>query len=383
MTPRTAGTGSGIAAMICVGSSVAVSTTLIHAPLLTAQAVRYTAAAVLLYAMARATGRRVPAPRGREWAWLIGVVVTGVILFNIAVVRGVEHAEPAVLAVAVACVPIVLALLGPLLEHARPTRRLTLAAAVVTGGGALVQGAGHADALGLGWAALALACEAAFTLLAVPVIGRLGAWGVAVHTTWISAVLLAGLGLGLDGPAAITRLDSGQLAAIGYLAVVVTALAFVLWYRAVAQLGAGSAGLLTGVAPVAAAAGGVLLGAPAPALGVWIGIAVVAVGLALGLTTPTPAEHRPTRQRLDVAPGRDRAVRGAVPAQPDQPHRQAPSAAGARPARLRLLEGARRGVAVSARRRRATRRRAAPPLGVQSRSAALTLGQRRPQGRLF
>jgi drug/metabolite transporter (DMT)-like permease len=298
--------------MICVGSSVAVSTTLIHAPLLTVQAVRYAAAALLLCAMARAAGRRVPAPRGREWAWLVGVALTGAVLFNVAVVRGVEHAEPAVLAVAVACVPIVLALLGPVLERARPTHRVTLAAAVVTGGGALVQGAGHADALGLAWAALVLACEAAFTLLAVPVIARVGAWGVALHTTWISAVLLAVLGLGIDGPSAITGLDAGELAAIGYLAVVVTALAFVLWYRAVARLGAGPAGLLTGVAPVAAATGGVLLGAPAPASGVWIGIAVVAVGLVLGLTTPTPAEHRSMRPRLDEAHVRDGLAAGSA-----------------------------------------------------------------------
>jgi len=172
----------------------------------------------------------VPASRGGEWARLIGVALTGAALFNIAFVCGVEYAASAVLAVAGACVAIVLALLGPALEHARPARRVALAAAVVTGGGALVEGAGHTDAIGLGWAALALGNEAAFTLLAVPVIGRLGVWGVAVHTTWISAVLLAALAVGIDGPAATTRLDAGQLAAIGYLAVVVAAPAFVLRY---------------------------------------------------------------------------------------------------------------------------------------------------------
>ena len=48
------------------------------------------------------------------------------------------------------------------------------------------------------------------------------------------------------------------------------------------EQGASRAGLLTGVAPVAAAAAGVLLGGPAPRPLVWAGIAVVAVGLALG-----------------------------------------------------------------------------------------------------
>jgi drug/metabolite transporter (DMT)-like permease len=89
-------------------------------------------------------------------------------------------------------------------------------------------------------------------------------------------------------------------------------LAFVLWYRAVARLGAGTAGLLTGVAPVTAAAAGIVLGAPAPALGVWIGIGLVAVGLALGLTTPTTTEDRLIRPHVYGAAACDRPVRGHV-----------------------------------------------------------------------
>ena len=50
-----------------------------------------------------------------------------------------------------------------------------------------------------------------------------------------------------------------------------------------AQTSGRGAGLLTGVAPVAAAAVGVLLGGPAPRPLVWAGIAVVAAGLAMGL----------------------------------------------------------------------------------------------------
>lgn len=73
-----------------------------------------------------------------------------------------------------------------------------------------------------------------------------------------------------------------------YLAVAVTAVAFVLWYSAVRHLGPGRAGLLTGVAPVAAAVTGIALGGPAPRPLVWVGVAVVAGGLALGL----PASRR-------------------------------------------------------------------------------------------
>jgi drug/metabolite transporter (DMT)-like permease len=73
--------------------------------------------------------------------------------------------------------------------------------------------------------------------------------------------------------------------AVAYLAVAVTAAAFVMWYSSVRRLGASRAGLLAGLAPVAAAVTGVLLGGPAPSLPVWAGMAVVTAGLALGLRT--------------------------------------------------------------------------------------------------
>ena len=70
---------------------------------------------------------------------------------------------------------------------------------------------------------------------------------------------------------------------MAYLAVGVTAVAFVLWYSAVGKLGPARAGLLAGVTPVSAALTGTLLGAPMPGPAVWTGMAVVGVGLALGL----------------------------------------------------------------------------------------------------
>ena len=279
---------AGAAAMVCVGGSVAVSSVLAGAPLFTTQAVRYAVACLLLIAFARSRGVRLLHPRGVEWAWLTGVAATGLVLFNVALVQGARHAEPAVLGVAVACVPPLLALAGPLLEGRGPSRTVLAAAVVVTAGAALVQGLGRTDAAGLAWATLAFACEAAFTLLAVPVLRRHGPVGVSVHTVWLATVMLAVLGVVHEGPAAVTRLTATDLLAGGYLAVMVTAVAFVLWYGSVARLGAGTAGLLTGVAPVAAALTGVALGGPAPQPLVWAGIATVAAGLALGLR-PAPA----------------------------------------------------------------------------------------------
>jgi len=285
----------GATAMACVGSSVAVSQTIVDAPLFTLQGVRYALAAALLLALGALTRRPLPRPRGTEWLWLAGVAATGLVLFNVAVVRGVEHAEPAVIGVAVASVPLVLAVAGPLLAGTRPAPAVVLAALVVSAGAVLVEGGGRTDAAGLGWAALVLATEVGFTLLAVPVLGRLGPWGVSLHAVWMAAVALLGLGAVLEGPAAVMRLDAGDLLAAAHLAVVVTALAFVLWYSAVRRLGAGRAGLFTGVVPVTAAVGGVLLGGPLPSVSVWLGTAVVAAGLVLGFGARPP--ERPRRDR--------------------------------------------------------------------------------------
>ena len=297
---------SGVAGMIIVGSSVGVSRTLGEAPLFTTQALRYTAAALLLLVLARSIGVPLRRPRGSEWGWLTGVAGTGLVLFNVAVVRGVAHAEPAVIAVAVACAPVFIGVLGPLMEGRRPTSRLLAAAALVTAGGALVAGTGSGDPIGIAWAVVALLCEAGFTLLAVPVLRRHGPWGVSLHAVWIAALLLAVIGVVVEGPTAATTLTPANWAAIGYLAVLVTVVAFLLWYSAVAALGSGRAGLLTGVAPISAAVGGAVLGAGFPAVPVWAGMFVVIGGLAVGLVPG----RRPARPALSGAAPQGRGTMG-------------------------------------------------------------------------
>ncbi|MGR4878596.1 EamA family transporter [Streptomyces sp. LARHCF249] len=289
----------GIIGMALVGSSVTVSHSLVDVPLFAVQAVRYAAAALLLLALARAARVPLLRPRGREWLWLAGVAATGLVLFNVAVVRGVAHAEPAVIAVAVASVPILLGLIGPFLEGRRPSRQVLLAAPVVVAGAVLVEGTGRTDAAGLAWAALALGCEAGFTLLAVPVLRRHGPWGVSVHAVWMGAVMLAGLALCFEHPAGLRELGAAQWAAAAYLAVLVTAVAFLLWYRTVAAVGSGRAGLLTGIAPLAAAGTGVLTGGGVPGPAVWLGLVVVIAGLAAGL--------RPARRTAAPLPRREPA----------------------------------------------------------------------------
>ena len=218
---------------------------------------------------------------------------------------------------------------------------MVAAALVVTCGAGLVQGLGRTDAIGVAWAVVVFGCEAAFTLLAIPVLGRHGPWGVSVHATWLATVMFAVLGMAREGPAAVTRLSGPDWLAVGYLAVAVTAAAFVLWYSSVRRLGASRAGLLTGVAPVAAAATGVLLGGPAPRPLVWAGIAVVAAGLAFGFREGERLMHFQHSGRASGvtfppwSPGsctpRASPAEAEVEARVDQVRRSGQGAAGGRP----------------------------------------------------
>ena len=270
---------AGVGAMTLVGGSVGVSRALITAPLFTAQAIRYAAAALVLLALASSAHVPILRPLGWEWLWLAGI------------------------AVAVACVPILLGLVGPLLEGQPPRRQILVAALVVTAGSGLVEGAGRTDAAGVAWAVVALCCEAAFTLLAVPVLPRHGAWGVSVHSVWMGAAMLAALGLAAEGTGAVAQLTAADWAALAYLAIMVTAVAFLLWYSAVASLGSGRVGLLTGIAPVSAALTGILTGSRPPGPIVWIGILVVIAGLAGGLgSLPTPRQPWPSRRGRQAPP---------------------------------------------------------------------------------
>ncbi|MEU6134724.1 DMT family transporter [Nocardioides sp. NPDC047086] len=285
------------AGMACVGSSVAVSAAITDAPLFTLQTVRYALAALLLLAVARVTGWRVPRPRGREWLWLAGVATAGLVLFNVGVVRGVAHAEPAVIGVAVAAVPMLLAIVPAVATRTLPALTVILGATVVTAGAVVVEGFGRTDAAGVGYALLVLVCEAGFTLLAVPVLARLGAFGVSFHSVWMATAGMAVIGVTTEGPAAVTTLDTVDLLAALHLAAVVTTLAFLLWFTAVRRLGSGRAGLLTGVVPVSAAALGVPLHGVVPGPMVWLGTAVVALGLAIGLRGGAAARVTPQRRR--------------------------------------------------------------------------------------
>lgn len=276
--------------MMAVGSGITVSGELVDYPVFTAQAIRYGLAALILIVGTNTTGRRIPRPRGREWIWLSALAATGLASFNVALVKAVEHAEPAAIAVVVSTVPLVLIIADSVRKGSAPATGTVMGVVLVVVGAIIVQGGGRTSFEGVVWSLVALGGEAAFTLLAVPVLGSLGPFGVSTHTCWIATLQLTAIAVVVDGTNALPKLNTGEIFAIGYLAVVLTAIAFVLWYTAVEHLGSGIAGLLAGLLPVSAAATGLIPGLTTITPTVLGGSMVVGAGIALGLAGDRSSE---------------------------------------------------------------------------------------------
>jgi drug/metabolite transporter (DMT)-like permease len=246
----TAGYVLAAAAMTALGSSVAASTILVDYPVFTGQAIRYGLAAVILATLFRRQLRRPTLP---ELFQLAALAALGLAAFNVLLIAALREADPAVVGVVVGAVPVMLAVIGPLVSGEALSGRVVAAAVVVTVGVAGVQWSEpRFSLLGLVFAMGALACEAAFSLLAVPLLGRLRPIGVATYAAAAAVPILAVTAVVADGSGAFVPPHLDDAAAIAYLALIVTAAAFVAWYSAIDRVGAARAGLFAGLVPIAA-----------------------------------------------------------------------------------------------------------------------------------
>ena len=289
-----------------VGAGVAVSDYLTDYPVLSAQAIRYAIGAGLLYLLAASSRRREPRLGAADWMRLVALALSGMVLFNIAIVRAVTTGEPAVVGTIIGLTPVGVALFVPLLARRRPRATILAGAMLAAIGTAVVQGFGQADLPAILWSIVALGGEVAFTMLAAPLLRTLSPIGLTVRASALASAALFAAAPFLDGADAFTPPGAREALAIGYLAVGSTALAFVLWYRALAHLGPERTGLFAGLMPISAAlAGAVVTTAPLQA-GTLIGTVLTGAGLAVGLGSRA---SRPPSPAPSTAPAPPRAGR--------------------------------------------------------------------------
>ena len=285
-----AGAGLAAGSVLLVGGSVAASSLLGGYPVLGGQGIRYLVAGLLLAAWAQLRRKPLPRPAGREWAWLAGLAVIGLAGCSVLLIEATQVSDPASVGVVIGAAPLVIVIAVAIAAGSRPSRRVLLAAAVVTAGSAAAQLGG---ATGLTWNGTglllsvgALGGAAGASLLAAPVLPRLGALAVTIYSCGLAGILLlaaAAVARWAGGPPILRTPTATQLAALCYLAVAVTAVVFIAWYAAMKRLGVDRTGLFNGLIPVTSLAAVTLTGTGTITPLRLLGAVAVLAGVLLGL----------------------------------------------------------------------------------------------------
>jgi drug/metabolite transporter (DMT)-like permease len=308
-----AGVGLAAGSVLLVGGSVAASSLLAGYPVLGGQAVRYLAAGILLAAWTRLQRKPLPRPAGREWAWLAALAAIGLAGCSVLMIQATRIADPASVGVIIGAAPLVIIIVAAITARRRPARRVLLAAAVVTAGSAAAQ-LGGATGLtrspaGLLWSAGALGGVVGSSLLAAPLLPRLGALAVTIYACGLAGILLlatAAVVHGAGGPPILRRPTAPQLAALAYLTIAITALVFIAWYGAMERLGVDRTGLFNGLIPVTSLAAVTLTGTGTITPPRLLGALAVLAGVLLGLSRARQGHVGGAEASLD---GRDELLR--------------------------------------------------------------------------
>lgn len=282
LSPTAAGALACTIGMTVVGASIAFAPMLADYPLLAGQAWRYLLAGLVLVGVMAARGVPIPRPRPGQLVRLLLLAGTGLAAFNWFLIEGSKRSDPAFLAAVLGATPLVLALVGPMLDGGRIRRRTVAGSTVVVAGILIVQGATTAPLGALPYAVGFLLCEAAFTLLAVPLLKELTPLQLSGLVCLVAVPLLAGLAA-LQPGADLVVPTVREAATLTFLAVCTTAIAFLLWYGGVVRLGADRAGLFAGVMPIAGMVVGVIAGTSAWSPVGLAGALLCGAGIALGL----------------------------------------------------------------------------------------------------
>jgi drug/metabolite transporter (DMT)-like permease len=214
---------------------------------------------------------------------LTALAATGLAGFNVFLVEATRHASPATVGTVIATVPIVMARAGPLQQRRRPSPRIVIAALIVAAGATLASGLGSGSLEGFLWSLGALAGEAGFSLLAVPLLPKLGPILVSAYAAAFAAPMLLAAGLLVDGTGVVRMPTAGEAVAFTYISLFITVGVFILWYDSLGRLGADRAALFNGIIPISAVVTTVALGLGTPGPADLAGAALVAAGVVIGL----------------------------------------------------------------------------------------------------
>jgi drug/metabolite transporter (DMT)-like permease len=245
-----------VAVMALWGSAFASSKLAVHAiPHQAAAFLRFGLGAAILLALLAVLARggaRLPAT---DLARVAGLGMLGVFGYNLLFFLALSLAPSADGSVIVpVTAPVLTVAVTALLGRRRLTARMALGlAAAVAGAGVfflgIPAGGDHrllGDLLYLG----AAACWSAYTVCGAPLLSRLPAFTVTAYATAAGAVALGALAVPVLNEIDWSAMDTGFWLNQAYLAALPTALAYVMYYRAVGQVGPATASSAMFLVPV-------------------------------------------------------------------------------------------------------------------------------------
>ncbi len=275
-----------VLAPFLVGTGVEASYYLRHFPVYFGQGLRYGIGALILLVVARKELKGLSAVSIRDWLRIGLLSATGLYGFSIGMVEAVRSSSPTAVGVVIGCAPILIAVVSEASNRKLPSRQVLIGAVVVASSTAVVQGVGEVHVDGLLWSLLALACDSLYSVLSAPLVPKTGASLLAFVTNAFAAIALVLTQIVL-APIASMSLTPRIGAAIVYLGVFVSAVAFIFWYKGISVIPVQLAGLFVGFIPIGSLIAQALLGGRVVSGAEMLGTAGVIVGITVGVVPKT------------------------------------------------------------------------------------------------
>lgn len=278
------------------GTWVAARYAVLEAPPLAVAVWRFLIASIALLALVVLRHGSLPRPTRHEWLLVAGLGLTGVFLYNLCFLFGVQRLAAGQAALVVALNPVMVTLAAAWLAHEHLTRRKALGSAVALVGCLTV--IGHGSPLApfrgeLGFAEiLIVGCAvfwAAYTLIGRRATKTLSPLVATAYGAAIGFAMLLATALAVQPADLVPAYSPLVWGCILFLALLGTALSFTWFNEAVARIGAARASIFINLVPVAAVLQGAWLLDERLGASVLIGGALVLAGVALTQYTPAPA----------------------------------------------------------------------------------------------
>jgi drug/metabolite transporter (DMT)-like permease len=282
---------------VLAGSSVVAAKYLSGLPVFFATAGGAAIALLALLPLAALETRPDPRELRRALPLLAAQALFGVALFRVLMLEALARTSAALAGVATSATPAVTALLSALFLRERIGRRsatgIALAAlgiAALQAGGASWAGSGSRGLLGCLFALGAAASESAFNVLSKRLPLSIGPRFASAAVMAMALAILGGLSLATGERVVWGEIGVVRVAALAYMGLFSSALAYVLWFAGVARVPVSTAGAFSGFMPLSAFALSVAILGERPSAASCAGSVLAIAGILLCATTRRHAE---------------------------------------------------------------------------------------------